>query len=401
MPVFSYTARNNRQARVRGAITADSPRQARQLLRSRALVIEQLAAESAASRFGFSWLTRKRAGKARVAEVLRELATLLSVGVNLLDAIDTLARQHRGHMHTSLLLLRDRIAAGEGLSEAMAEQPLVYDELSIRMVEVGESAGNLDVVLGQLADFQEQSLQLKDRIMAALLYPAMIFCTAAGVSAFLMTVVVPMLLTNLIEAGQPLPWPTRVLKAVSDFLVGSGWLLALAAAVLLASGLAVLRTPRGRYGWHRFLLHIPLLGSLAQRQAISRVAFTIATLLRSGVVYLHAAEIAAKASRNLVFREALMESGRAVAAGRDIGEALQQTGVFPPLAVHIFTVGQAAGQLEEMLERLAVNYDRQVTSLTNRLASILEPIMILALAIFVGFILFATLLPILEAGNVL
>ena len=127
----------------------------------------------------------------------------------------------------------------------------------------------------------------------------------------------------------------------------------------------------------------------------------MATLLRSGIVYLRAAEIAAKASRNLVFREALLESGQAVASGQDIGEAISRTGVFPPLAVHIFTVGQATGQLDEMLERLAVNYDRQVTTLTNRLASVLEPILILTLALFVGFILFATLLPILEAGNVL
>ena len=216
-----------------------------------------------------------------------------------------------------------------------------------------------------------------------------------------MTVVVPTLLTNLIETGRALPWPTRVLKTASDFLITDGWLLVLGGAVMVAAIIAVVSTRRGRHAWHRLLLRIPLLGSLARRQEIARLAFTIATLLRSGVVYLQAAEIAAKGCRNVVFREALLESGQAVASGQDIGQTLSRTNVFPPLVVHIFTVGQAAGQLEEMLDRLAVNYDRQVSSLANRLASILEPILILVLAVFVGFILFATLLPILEAGNVL
>ena len=401
MPVFSYIARDGRQARVKGAISADSPRQARDLLRGRALVIEQLSPQRAATGFGAAWLLRRRATRARLAEVLRELATLLSVGVDLLDALQTLARQHRGHMQTSLLLLCDRVSAGTGLAEAMSEQPYVFDELSVRMAEVGENAGNLDIVLEQLADFQERSLQMKDRILGALLYPAIVFATASGVSLFLMTVVVPTLLTNLIETGRALPWPTRVLKTASDFLIADGWLLLLGGAVLIAGIIALVSTRRGRHAWHRLLLRIPLIGSLTRRQEIARLASTIATLLRSGVVYLQAAEIAAKGCRNEVFREALLESGRAVASGQDIGQTLGRTKVFPPLVIHIFTVGQAAGQLEEMLDRLAVNYDRQVASLVNRLASVLEPILILILAVFVGFILFATLLPILEAGNVL
>lgn len=127
----------------------------------------------------------------------------------------------------------------------------------------------------------------------------------------------------------------------------------------------------------------------------------MATLIRSGLVYLKAAEIVARSTPNLVYREAIEASAAQVAAGSDIGAALERTRVFPPLVIHIFSVGQQSGRLEEMLERLALDYDRQVTSSSARLASALEPLLILALAIFVGFILFATLLPILEAGNVL
>ena len=209
MPVFSYIARDARQIRVRGAISADSPHQARESLRARALLIEELSAETTSSRFRVGWLVRKRALKSQVVEVLRELATLLAAGIDVIDAIEVLSRQHRGHMQMSLLLLRDRIASGARMAEAMAEQTHIFDELSIRMTEVGENAGNLDVVLEQLADFQERSQQLKDRVIGALLYPAIVFVTASGISVFLMTVVVPMLLTNLVEAGKTLPWPTR------------------------------------------------------------------------------------------------------------------------------------------------------------------------------------------------
>lgn len=400
MPVFAYRAFDRRHAALTGSIAADSPRQARDKLRARGLLIEEIRSQEAGRRARARWLFRKRAGAARSAAALREPATLLSVGVDLPEALGTLARQHRGFFQTALLLLSDRISGGARLAEAMGEQPGVFDELTVRMVEVGENTGNLEEVLDQLADFQERSLQLKDRVIGALLYPAIVFSTALGVSLFLMTVVVPMLLTNLIEAGKTLPWPTRVLKGMSDFLLGYGWLLVPGGVGLTIAVAILLRTARGRRVWHRLVLRIPLIGSLARRQAISRLAATMATLIRSGIVYLRAAEIAARTTGNGVFREALEKSSRQIAAGRDIGAALEQTGVFPPLVIHVFSVGQASGRLEEMLDRLAADYDRQVNTLSNRLASVLEPILILVLAVFVGFILFATLLPILEAGNV-
>lgn len=146
---------------------------------------------------------------------------------------------------------------------------------------------------------------------------------------------------------------------------------------------------------------MPLFGSMSRRQTISRLAGTMATLMRSGIEYIPAAEIAARSANSLVFRQALLAANETIAAGQDIGTALEQTRVFPPLVIHVFSVGQASGRLEEMLDRLAADYSRQVKNLSQRLASVLEPILILVLAVFVGFILFATLLPILEAGNVL
>jgi general secretion pathway protein F len=326
---------------------------------------------------------------------------LLGVGIPVTDAIDTLAQQQRGGYRTALLLLRDRVSAGAGLAEAMAEQPDVFDPLSIRMVEVGENSGTLEAVLEQLAGFKERASELKDRVLTALLYPAIVFTVSLAVSIFLMVVVVPMLLTNLLEAGRKLPWPTRVLKAMSDLLVERGWIPFIIVVVCGGALLAWLRTTRGRRMWHRFLLRLPLIGSMARKQTIARIALVLSTLIRSGIVYLKAVEIVVRSTSNVVFREALEQSANDVASGIEISRSLEKTGVFPPLVVHIFSVGQQSGRLEEMLERLATDYDRQVASSSARLASAFEPLLILTLAVFVGFILFATLLPILEAGNVL
>ncbi|MHB8974536.1 MAG: type II secretion system F family protein [Pirellulaceae bacterium] len=401
MPVYHYKVQDFRARTASGTIAAESPRHARDDLRARGLAVEEIWPHQQHSGWSWRWLIRRRASSAQLVSLLRELSTLLAVGVGIADALETLIRQHQGHFQTTLALLRDRIVGGARLAEAMRDEPYVFHELAIRMVEVGENTGNLEEVLDQLAGFLEDTNQLRDRVIGALLYPAIVFVTALGVTLFLMTVVVPMLLSGLLEAGRRLPWPTVVLKSLSDVLLGYGQVLALIGLGLVAICIAVVQTSQGRRFWHRLLLRIPLIGSMSRRQTISRLAGTMATLMRSGIEYIPAAEIAARSANSLVFRQALLDANETIAAGQDIGTALEQTQVFPPLVIHVFSVGQASGRLEEMLDRLAADYSRQVQNLSNRLASVLEPILILVLAVFVGFILFATLLPILEAGNVL
>jgi type II secretory pathway component PulF len=256
-------------------------------------------------------------------------------------------------------------------------------------------------VLDRLADFRERSLMFKDRVTTALIYPAIVVSLAVAVSIFLMTVVLPMLLENLIESGHPLPWPTRVLKGMSDLLTADGLWLLIVAVGAVAGVVSVARTAWGRRSWHKLLFRLPLLGPLVKKQEISRAAVVISTLMKNGIVFVEAARIAARTSKNILLKEALDEIRVRVQAGRDIGDALATTGVFPPLVALIFNVGQETGKLEEMLDRLAQGYERQVSSATARFTAALEPILIVILAVFVGFILFATVLPILEAGNVL
>jgi general secretion pathway protein F len=401
MAVFAYTATDTASSLVRGTIVADTARQARDDLRGRGLAIHSILPQQVSTKRAWSLLRRPGRSVAKVGSAVRELATLLGAGIPLLEALDTLANQYGGSFGSSLLILRERVAAGTSLAEAMRDQPAVYDSLCVQMVEVGENSGTLDVVLEQVAGFSERSLQFKDRVTSALMYPALVLLMSVGVGMFLMTIVVPMLLDNLLDAGRPLPWPTRVLKGISDTIRHHGWWIGLLFVAFAVAIITVLRTERGRLLWHRAVLRLPLVGPMAQKQEIARIAMIVSTLMKSGIVFLQSLETAARTTKNRVIGRALLQGRDAVMAGRDIGDALAPTAVFPPMVIQIFAVGQQSGKLEEMLDRLSETYERQVNSLATRLAAALEPILIVFLSIFVGFILFATILPILEAGNVL
>ncbi|MFO8014772.1 MAG: type II secretion system F family protein [Phycisphaerae bacterium] len=404
MAVYVYTARDNGEARdapLSGTVTADSPRQARDHLRAQGLAVYDVTERRPDQREGrfAGYLVRRQVGK--VTGLLQEMATLLAAGIPMLEVLDTITRQHSGRFQQAVMLLRDHVATGGSLAEAMALQPALFDRLCLNIVEVGENAGTLDASLQRLVEFRRRRARLKNRVAAALTYPCIVLAIGLGVSVFLMTYGVPKLLGVLLDSGKTLPMATVVVKAASDFLLGWWWavLAGLAGLVLLVG--AVLRTDRGRMLWDRALLKIPVFGDLVRKQAIGRMAMVMATLLESNVVFVRAVQIAQGTVRNRVLRKALEACEQAVFAGRDISVALERTDAFPPLVIQMFAVGQASGNLEAMLENLAADYDTQVDIASRRLTSLLEPVMTILLAIVVGFIAFATILPILEAGDVL
>jgi type II secretory pathway component PulF len=223
---------------------------------------------------------------------------------------------------------------------------------------------------------------------------------AVGISVLLMTAVVPNLLDSLQSAGRTLPLPTRVVKSASDLLIHWWWLLLAALATIVGSIRLLLKTQRGRRLWHRLQLRVPILGEVIRKQETVRLCIVLSTLLRSGLVFVRALQIARRTTKNIVLAEALEQCEAAVQTGRDIGESLAATGAFPPVVVRIFSVGQQSGRLEDMLDRLAADYDRQVTIAAQRLTAVLEPMLILGLVVLVGFIGVATILPLLEAADV-
>jgi type II secretory pathway component PulF len=333
------------------------------------------------------------------ADATHELAMLLHAGIPLLDGLDTIAKQQSGAFRTILLGVRDRVAGGSSLAEALAERPDIFDAASIHLVEVGENAGNLEHVLEQLANFKLQMMETKDQVLTTLIYPAFLVVFGIAASVFLMTYVMPPLLESLLETLPTLPWQTRIVKGMSDMLLNYGLIVVGVIIGLVMATLAYLRTERGQFVWHRTMLRLPFLGPMLAKQGISRIAMIVGTLLRSGIVLTSAFDLAAKSTNNRILKEALNECGKRMSAGEDVAEALERTGVFPPLAVRVFAVGQESGRLEDMLTRLSTDYDRQVSIAAKRFTALLEPVLIVIMAFFVGFLLFATILPILESSN--
>lgn len=398
MAVFAYKAIDPAAARVRGVLVADSPRQARDVLRGRGLTVQHVV-----PRAGRSTRSRARVSRRRSAvsiAFIRELAMLLGSGIPLLDGLDTIARQHRGDFRAVLAVIRDRVAAGATLADALRQRPDYFDDVCISVTEVGEASGSLEQVLAQLADFRERSLRFRNRVATALAYPCFVLAMAVAVASGLMTFVIPKVLETLAESGRPLPWATRVVKAASDLLVYHWWVVAATAGAAVLMLAAVLRTPAGRLRWDALMLRIPVIGQMARKQAIARASIVIATMMKSGIVFVRALQIAQRGATNLAIRTALERAEQAVLAGRDISQALESTGVFPPVVVQVFAVGQQSGRLEEMLERLAADYDQQVALASERLTAVLEPATVLLLVALIGLIACATILPMLEAADV-
>lgn len=397
MPQFQYTASmESRDRATRGTITADSQRHARDLLRDQGY--RWINVSSPASSTPTTRLFR-RSSRSQMATMMRELAILTGTGVPLVDSLDTLIRQHTGRIQSILRELRDDVVQGKSLAEAMSRPAHGFEELAISMVQVGEATGQLEHVLGIVADFQERSLRLQNRLLNALLYPAIVFLASIGVAIFLMTSVVPPLLESLQESGRPLPTSTVILSTLSQFLTTWGLWLCLVLVILTTITALWLRTRQGRTWKDRFLLHVPLIGRIARLQAIGRISFVMSTLLRSGLVLVRAMEIAANSCPNVILAAALRTVREALISGQDVGQALTGTSEFPPMVVQIFAVGQHSGELDAMLEKLSQDCDRQSELLSTRMATLAEPVVIVSLTVIVGFIMLATILPILEAGQ--
>ncbi len=403
MPVFEYKAMDMDSSSAAGTVVADTPAQARELLRGRGLTIMQLAKAAKANRRSLRLgLGRKaRASHVQSTEFVGELATLLEAGIPLMSALGTLARQHKGKFQTVVKQLGDRVSSGISLAEAMSEHDAYFDEMAISIIRVGENTGSLEHALGRLAEFAEKAQQLRSRVTTALIYPAIVALVGVSVSIFLMTYVVPNLLGTLGKAGKELPAATQIVKSISDLLRNWWWLMILAVAGVVVGARMILQTDRGRFAFDKFSLRVPIIGPLIRKENTSRMAVVLAALLQSGLQFVEAIRITRQTVPNRVFRKALVDYEAAVTAGRDVAGPLEASGVFSPMVVQMLAIGQQAGQLEQMLMKLSKAFDQQVSVATTRLTAVIEPLLIVMLAMLVGFIAFATILPILEVSNVL
>ncbi|MBI2962527.1 MAG: type II secretion system inner membrane protein GspF [Deltaproteobacteria bacterium] len=406
MPVYSYAGLSPDGKNVSGIIDADSARAARLKLRRSGVfptsVTESAVAAEAprAARSLGRWF--ERVGPQELAVVTRQLSTLISAGLPLVDCLSALIDQADSQRLKGVLTqTRERVNEGSSLADALSEHPKIFSDLYINMVRAGEASGALDVVLLRLADYTESSARLRSKLRAALTYPTIMLVLGATILFFLLSYVVPRITRIFAESKQVLPLPTRLLMAVSGAFA-AGWPLLVLGGAVAAIGLrAYLRTPNGRYRYDRWRLRVPVFGKLQQKIAVARFSRTLSTLLQSGIGLLPSLDIVKNIVDNRVLFDATEAARDAIREGQSIAPPLRKSGIFPPLMIHMIAVGERSGRLEEMLFKTAETYEGEVDNTIATLTTLLEPAMIVFMGALVTFIVLSILLPILQMGQLI
>lgn len=408
MPVYAYKGLADDGREVKGLQDADSPKGLRTTLKKQGIrIVEHREETSKAGGLQISGSTEidlkkyfERVTVADVALVTRQLATLLRSGITLIDALTAIVEQLDNEKFKRIFGgIKTAVNEGSSLADAMAQHPATFDELYISMVRAGEASGALDKVLVRLADFTEAQAKLKSKIMGALLYPLIMLGVGSVIMVVLFVVVIPRITKIFQQVKADLPPQTRLLIFVADVIRNYWWLLVPLIAGAILYFFRWKKSKKGRPKWDRFTLRVPVLGPVVRLVAIARFSRTLATLLRSGVPVLTALDITKDVLNNLRLAEVVTEAREAIREGESISTPLKKSKEFPPIVVHMVATGEKSGQLEEMLEHVADNYDFQVDQKVERLTTLIEPIMIVGMGGAVAFIVFSILMPILQLSQ--
>lgn len=404
MPVYEYKAYNEAGQVKTGICDADSPRDAREKLRRdkfHVLNLKTIQQEEAAPKFSVRTFIKKKKKVGELAMVTRQFATLLEAGIPMAEALKALSEQIQSRdLETVYRDIREKISGGSSLAEAMGHHPAVFDELYCNMIRAGEVAGNVDLVLKRLSDYLIKQNRVRNKVGAALMYPIIMIGVGVIVVSVLMIFVVPKITSMIMARGQDMPIPTRLLISLSGFLTDY-WILIGLAMFGLSIGLGIYRkTPDGRYAIDKLMLRMPIFGDLFNKQAISRFANTFSALMKSGVPVLESLMIVKNVVDNAVIARVLDDVHNRIMEGADISTPLKNSKIFPPAVGYMVAVGEQSGRLEEILEKLSETYDEEIDFAVQKMTSVLEPVLILAMAGIVAFIVIAILLPLLQLQNV-
>lgn len=330
----------------------------------------------------------------------RQFATMINSGLPLVQSLDILGEQTENPaLRKTIQETLYDVESGHTLADAMGKHPKVFTELFVNMVAAGEAGGILDTILLRLATFLEKNDALVRKIKGAMVYPAVIFSVAGGAVTILLIFVIPTFQTMFESAGIPLPMPTRIVIAMSEFLQGYWWALGAGIAAAVVAFKQFVATSGGRLLVDKLMLNLPILGDMQRKAAVARFTRTLGTLVSSGVSILEGLEITAKTAGNRVIHDAVMGSRASIAGGETIAGPLKESGVFPPMVVQMINVGEQTGGLDEMLTKIADFYDEEVDAAVETLLSAMEPIFIVFLGAIVGGMIVAMYLPIFDMIN--
>lgn len=419
MPNFQYIAMDAKGVETSGNIEAPNETEALAKLRAKGLFPKQIAEASGKSAKKSSSKKRPAKGSAKSKlggrikpKVLmiftRQLATLIDSGLPLLRGLTVLEKQEPNLvLKATISSLAEAVQSGSTFSESLAQHPRIFNKLYVNMVRAGELGGVLEVVLNRLAEYQEKAHKLKNKIVSAMVYPVIVMFIAVSILLFLMVFIVPKFKEMFAESGDnELPLISRIVFGFSDALITSSvgpvpnvaWVLLIGFGIF--SGMnAWGRTPKGRVVLDNVKLKLPVFGDIQRKSAVSRFSRTLGTLVTSGVPILQALHITKETAGNVVISTAIEKVHEAVKEGETIVTPLQSSGVFPNMVISMVDVGEETGQLPDMLLKVADVYDDEVDNAVTALTSILEPIMIVFLAVIVGGVVFALFLPLIKIIN--
>jgi general secretion pathway protein F len=410
MAAFDYIALDAKGKELKGIIEGDGARQVRQLLRDKGLIPLEITESSKAaqgkqvsskgSSLNKPLFLQRSISSTELALLTRQLATLIQAALPLDETLSAVADQtDKPRIKSMLYAIRSRVLEGHSLAVGLGDFPKVFPELYRATVDAGEQSGHLDTVLERLADYTESRQEIQGKVRQALIYPAFLSLFAIAIVVFMMTSIVPQVVSVFEDTGQELPGLTLTLIAMSDFVVDYGmFMLVLIIAAFVGFQVALTR-PAFVMKYHMFLFRLPIIQRLVRGLNAALFTRTFSILSGSGVTVLEAMSISAKVVANLPMRDAILQATDRVREGTGIKKALEHSKLFPPMTLQLIASGENSGKLEEMLERASMQLEREQVTLIAYIVGILEPVIILAMGLMVLMIVLGILLPIFDLNS--
>lgn len=403
MPVYDYSAIDAKGKTITGIIDADGAAAARQKIRAAGnypVNLKEVQAanskESSASSFSFSNFF-SRVKPAEVAIMTRQLATLISAGFPLVTALESLQSQITSPaLKKNIAKIKGDVVEGSSFANALSKHPAIFSSVYVNMVNAGETSGTLEIVLERLADITEKQQALQSRVVTAMIYPILIMLIGTLIMVFLFIYVIPNITSIFDDMKQQLPLPTQILIGMSDMFKSYWWALFLLVAGILIGFRQIRQSTKGRHWLDQMALNLPITGPLTRRLAAARFARTLSSLLDNGVSMMPSMDIVRNIVGNVHIAQVVENATVEVGKGKALGNALQHGEAFPPMAIQMIQVGEQSGNLEDMLNKVADVFEREVETTLMRLTAMLEPIMVLLMAGVVLFIILSICLPIFE-----
>ncbi len=397
MALYAYEAFSKEGKKVSGVIDAPSAEALREQLTKQGSFPIKIELSGGAAAGGF--LQRLFAKKVTVKDKIlltKQLAILLKSGVPILQAIETLIEQFEGGVKTMLVRIKDDVKEGTSLADALAKYPKVFEKIYIQLVRAGEATGKLETILERLTVYLERRETITKKVKGAMQQPIIQLVVAVGVVAVLVMKVVPQMAKNFASQKQELPWPTQFILSISNFMISYFFLIIIAVVAIIALFKFWKATPAGGRQWDQLKLKLPLIKYLSKTNAVVQFSYTLGLLLEGGVNIAEALDIVVSVIDNRVLASALRTARDNIVKEGKIAEYLQQTKMFPPIAIYLIKTGEQSGQLDKMLLTVADIYEKEYVELIDTMTGLISPIMLIVMAVIVGFIVLAIAMPMMQ-----